>query len=144
MTARSGRIWNFDSTLGRDNWTMRQMLACAVGLLLLIAAIGPTEASAVTCPNANPVVNENQCKTGTSSWEVNEDSPNLGGFTTQSSVNLGESVVLKIGRNAPISPTRTVKIDVYRMGYYDGLGGRLVNSASNVAINNTFTCKAMN
>ena len=120
------------------------MLACVVGLLLFIAAIGPAKASAVTCPNANPVVNENQCKTGTSSWEVNEDSPNLGGFTTQSSVNLGESVVLKIGRNGPVSPTRTVKIDTYRMGYYDGLGGRLVNSASNVAINNTFTCKAMN
>ena len=29
------------------------------------------------------------------------------------------------------------------MGYYDGLGGRLVNSATNVAINNTFTCEAM-
>jgi PKD repeat protein len=122
---------------------MRQLLACTVGALLLIALIGPTKAAAVTCPNANPVVNENQCKTGTSSWEVNEDSPNLGGFTTQSSVNVGESVVLKIARNAPVSPTRTVNIGVYRMGYYEGLGGRLVNSASNVAINNNFTCKPM-
>jgi YD repeat-containing protein len=143
MTARCGRFWNFDSNRRRENWTMRQLLACAVGLLLLTALIGPAKAAAVTCPNANPVVNENQCKTGTSSWEVNEDSPNLGGFTTQSSVNLGEPVVLKIGRNGPVSPTRTVKIEVFRMGYYDGLGGRLVNSASNVAINNTFSCKAM-
>jgi YD repeat-containing protein len=124
---------------------VRQVLACAIGLLLMAAAsISPATASAVTCPSANPVVNENQCKTGTSSWEVNDYSQNLGGFTTQSSVNLGESVVLKIGRNGPVSPTRTVKIDVYRMGYYGGLGGRLVNSASNIAINNDFTCKAMN
>ncbi len=144
MSARSGRFWDFCTPCHRDNWTVRQLLACAVGILLLTALIGPAKAGAVTCPNANPVLNENQCKTGTSSWEVNDYSSNLGGFTTQSSVNLGESVVLKIGRNGPVSPTRTVKIDVYRMGYYGGLGGRLVNSASNVAINNDFTCKPMN
>jgi len=124
---------------------VRQAFLCAFGLLLLaVVSISPSTASAVTCPNANPVVNENQCKTGTSSWEVSDYSLNLGGFTTQSSVNLGESVTLKIGRNGPVSPTRTVSIAVYRMGYYGGLGGRLVNSASNVAINNEFGCKAMN
>src|SRR4051794_25788373 len=139
------RFWNFRPASRWENWTVRQAFSCALGLLLLAAvSIAPSSASAVTCPNANPVVNENQCKTGTSSWEVNENSKNLGGFTTQSSVNLGESVVLKIARNGPVSPTRTVKIDTYRMGYYGGLGGRLVNSASNVAINNDFTCKAMN
>src|SRR3954451_22252561 len=145
MTASYGRIWNICSTSRCETWTVRQELACAIGFLLLAAvSIAPSSASAVTCPNANPVVNENQCKTGTSSWEVNDYSQNLGGYTTQSSVNLGESVTLKIGRNGPVSPTRTVNIAVYRMGYYGGLGGRLVNSASNVAINNDFTCKAMN
>ena len=69
-------------------------------------------------------------------------SPDLGGFTTQTSVDLGESVTLKIGRDAPVSSNKTVDIAVYRMGYYDGDGGRLVNSATNVPINNDFTCKA--
>jgi PKD repeat protein len=122
---------------------VRQLLACAIGLTLLAASIGPAKADAAVCPNPNPVVNENQCKTGSSSWEINDYSPNLGGFTTRTSVNLGEEVVLKIGRNGPVSPTRTVNIDVYRMGYYGGTGGRLVKSATNVAINNTFSCKAM-
>jgi PKD repeat protein len=122
---------------------VRLLAACALGLFLLVASIGPAQAGAATCPNANPIVNENQCKTGSSGWEVNEDSKNLGGFTTKSSVDLGESVTLKIGRNGPVSPTRTASIQVYRMGYYQGTGGRLVHSASNVAINNDFTCKAM-
>ena len=145
MTPSYGRIWNFRPALRWENWTVRQTFLCALGLLLFaVVSISPSTASAVTCPSANPVVNENQCKTGTSSWEVSDYSQNLGGFTTQSSVNLGESVTLKIARNGTVSPTRTVNIAVYRMGYYGGLGGRLVNSASNVAINNEFGCKAMN
>jgi PKD repeat protein len=120
-------------------------MALGLGLLLLLAWFGPARAQAeVACPNSNPVINENQCKTGTNAWRgTEEDSPNLGGFTTQTSVNLGESVTLKIGRNGPVSPTKTASISVYRMGYYEGLGGRLVNSATNVAINNDFTCEKM-
>jgi PKD repeat protein len=120
-------------------------LTLGLGLLLLFTCFGHAKAQAdVTCPNSNPVVNENQCKTGTSAWRGNEeDSPDLGGFTTQTSVNLGEAVTLKIARNGPVSPTKTATISVYRMGYYEGLGGRLVNSATKVAINNNFTCEAM-
>src|ERR1044072_6853041 len=97
MTASYGRIWNFCTAPRWDNWTVRQAFFCALALLLLAAvSIAPSTARAVTCPNANPVVNENQCKTGSSSWEVSDYSKNLGGFTTQSSVNLRESVVLKV------------------------------------------------
>jgi PKD repeat protein len=116
--------------------------ACLVGLLVILAWSGTAKA-AVSCPNPNPVVNENQCKTGSSNWQVFDYSQNLGGYTTKTSVNLGEDVVLKIGRNAPVAPQKTVNIDVYRMGYYEGLGGRLVKSATNVPINNDYTCKAM-
>ncbi len=119
-------------------------VALSFAALLLLVLMRPTEASAaVVCPNPVPVVNENQCHTGTASWSVDDYSQDLGGFTTKTSVNLGESVTLKIGRNGPISPTKTMNISVYRMGYYEGLGARLVSSASNVAINNTFECEAM-
>jgi PKD repeat protein len=125
--------------------TREMLLAIGAGVCLLALAVLPGQASAaVTCPNPIPVVNENQCKTGTSSWELNNSaSPDLGGYTTKTSVDLGESVVLKVGRDGPVSPTKTVNIAVYRMGYYDGDGGRLVNSANNVPINNNFTCKPM-
>jgi PKD repeat protein len=116
--------------------------ACVVGLLLVLAWSGSAKA-AVTCPNANPVINENQCKTGSANWQVFDYSHDLGGYTTQTSVDLGQDVVLKIGRDAPVAPQRTVNIDVYRMGYYDGEGGRLVKSAASVPINNDFSCKAM-
>ena len=120
-------------------------MVLGLGLFLLFACFGPARAQAeVACPNSNPVVNENQCKTGTSAWRgIEEDSPDLGGFTTQTSVNLGESVTLKIGRNGPVSPTKTATIETFRMGYYDGLGGRLVNTATKVVINNDFTCEKM-
>ncbi len=124
--------------------SLQVTVALSFATLLLLVLMRPTEAkAAVVCPNPVPVVNENECHTGTSSWSVDEYSQDLGGFTTKTSVNLGESVTLKIGRNGPVSPTKTVSISVYRMGYYEGLGGRLVNSASNVAINNDFKCEAM-
>ena len=112
-----------------------------LGLLLVIAL--STAEAAVSLPQSNPVVNENECMTGTTSWRIEEASPSLGGFTTKTSVDVGESVVLKVGRDGPVSPTRTVNVRVYRMGYYGNLGGRLVDSANNVAIDNDFTCEAM-
>jgi PKD repeat protein len=117
-----------------------------LGALFALALLGSGNAqAAVVCPNPVPVVNENQChgESGTSAWEVWDYSQELGGFPTKTSVNLGESVTLKIGRNGPVAPTKTVNISVYRMGYYEGTGGRLVNSASKVAINNTFECNPM-
>ena len=116
-----------------------------LGALFALMLLGSGSAqAAVVCPNPVPVVNENQChgESGTSAWEVWDYSQELGGFPTKTSVNLGESVTLKIGRNGPVSPTTTVNISVYRMGYYHGLGGRLVNSAK-VSINNTFQCEPM-
>jgi YD repeat-containing protein len=121
--------------------------AVILAALFALALLGSASARAdVVCPNPVPVVNENQChgESGTSEWEVWDYSQELGGFPTKTSVNLGESVTLKIGRNGPVTPTKTVNISVYRMGYYEGLGGRLVNSAGKVTINNTFQCEAMN
>ncbi|HEX5713921.1 MAG TPA: PKD domain-containing protein [Solirubrobacterales bacterium] len=118
-------------------------LACLFALLAIACAGASSAQAAVSCPNPNPVLNENECKTGSSSWQVFDYSKDLGGFTTQTSVDLGEDVVLKIGRNGPVSPQRTVNIDVYRMGYYGGAGARLVKSATNVPINNDYTCKPM-
>ena len=115
-------------------------LACVVALL--VAA--PHASAAVTCPNANPVVNENNCKgAGTDAWDISDYSPDLGGFTTKTSYNLGENVVLKVGRNAPTVPSMSAQVSVYRMGWYGGLGGRLVNTSGNFTINNSFTCLPM-
>jgi hypothetical protein len=106
-------VRSFRSTGSRDRLTRvgSAAFACVVGLLLILAWSGSAKA-AVTCPNPNPVVNENQCKTGSSNWQVFDYSHDLGGYTTQTSVDLGQDVVLKIARNAPVSPQKTVNIDV--------------------------------
>ncbi len=120
------------------------------GLVLLVALIvsygllmltGPARAAAeVSCPNANPIVNENNCMgAGTTSNELSHYSENIGGFTTKTSYNLGESVQLKIGTSAASFPGTKANIAVYRIGYYGGTGARLISAAgsSNVQVNNS-------
>ena len=110
---------------------------------ILIFAIAPAGASAaVTCPNSNPVVNENNCMgAGTGAWQLTNYSENVGGFSTQTSYNIGSSVPLKIGTS--LGGSQKVNLSVYRMGWYGGTGGRLVYSQSNITINNSFTCNPM-
>jgi len=115
--------------------------ACAAAAIFFGA---PTSASAqVACPNSIPVVQENNCSgAGTSSWQLDNYSEQIGGFATKTSFNRGEAVPLKIARNATAGST-TVNIRVYRMGWYGGLGGRQVRVTNNVVVNNNLTCNPM-
>ena len=93
------------------------------------------------CPSDNPVIQENNCSgAGSDGWILSNFNDNVAGFATQTSVNLGTSVSLKIGRVNTAAPS-SVNVDVYRMGYYGNMGGRLLTAAShaNVAVNNLFT-----
>ena len=119
------------------------MLLAALLVLAGIAATVPQFASAaVTCPNANAVVNENNCMgAGSSGWQVQNYSADLGGFPTVTSVNVGQSVPLKIGTD--LASAQTINLTVYRIGWYGGAGGRLVYTQNGVAVNNSFTCNPM-
>src|ERR1700741_5218998 len=114
-----------------------------VASFVLLTAAAPQAHAAVSCPNPNPVVDENQCHTGTSGWEVNDYSDNLGGVPTEHSAGLGEDMPLKIGYAGGTFPAVTANIAIYRMGYYGGVGARLVNSKTGVTINNGFQCNPM-
>ncbi|HEU5252502.1 MAG TPA: PKD domain-containing protein [Solirubrobacterales bacterium] len=113
------------------------LLAAVAAVLLL-----PHGARAdVSCPSEIPVVQENNCSgPGSDGWRLIEYSPNVAGFATKTSVNLGEAVTLKLGR-VNTSAASSVKVDVYRMGYYGNTGGRLITAASSpsVAVNNLFS-----
>jgi PKD repeat protein len=115
----------------------------AVLISALAPALAPTAASAaVTCPNSNPVVNENNCMgAGTSAWQVQNYSEDIGGFSTQTSYNVGSSVPLKIGTD--LTSAQKVNMSVYRIGWYGGTGARLVYSQSAISVNNSFTCNPM-
>jgi YD repeat-containing protein len=136
----SGAMATHSNRLRTRTAALLSALACLIALLV----VAPHASAAVTCPNANPVVNENNCKgAGTGDWWISDYSTDLGGFTTKTSYNLGENVVLKIGRNAPTVPQMSAQVSVYRMGYYGGDGGRLVHTSSNFTINNDFNCLPM-
>jgi hypothetical protein len=73
----------------------------------------------------NPIEAEN-CRLGNpfSEWYiVGAGSPNIQGFATDISVNAGQPVFFKISTDAIL-----YRIDIYRLGYYQGDGARLVAS----------------
>jgi hypothetical protein len=82
----------------------------------------PAATTAPTDPAANPIVQENQLPGNPSSeWQVNADSTNIEGFTSDISVDHGQTLNLKIDTNST-----NYRIDIYRLGYYGGNGARKV------------------
>ena len=70
-------------------------------------------------PAINPIVAENMLPGNPQSeWGINGPDFRLEGFATDISIDQGETVQFKIDRDAAITDYR---IDVYRLGYYDGL-----------------------
>lgn len=74
------------------------------------------------CANpANPTVAEN-CRPGTPGWRLSRSDGRIEGFFTATSVNRGESLTLKVRTADP-----EYHVEVYRTGYYDDVGARLVH-----------------
>jgi TAT (twin-arginine translocation) pathway signal sequence len=85
--------------------------------------------SGVVVPTAPWLIAENS-RPGTLDWIVNHTQPDhaLEGFASQVSAVSGDDVALFINTTAP-----AVAVQAYRMGYYQGLGGRLVYQSDTVA-----------
>ena len=117
-----------------------------VALLVLAGMTAPAPASAaVSCPNPIPVVDENNCQgPGTMDWRLTPGSysDEIGGFSVRTSYDRGQDVALKIARNSPTEAATNVDIEVFRTGWYGGLGARRIPAASvaDVPLNNDFTC----
>ena len=74
----------------------------------------------------NQIVLENQ-KPGTRDWELTNLAINdeITGYATATSVNKGESLQFRVS----LAQQGQYKIDIYRLGYYGGLGGRFITSS---------------
>ena len=68
----------------------------------------------------NPVAAEN-CHAGTDEWIVFEPQGDIENFVYPPSANIGESVDLYVNTDAA-----TFDLSIYRLGYYGGTGGRLI------------------
>jgi hypothetical protein len=93
------------------------------GLLLLV----PLEARASCSSPANPIEAEN-CLTGTpdTTWDVTgplAGDPTIQGYATNISVNQGGTITFKVNTDAA-----GYRLEIYRMGYYQGNGARLVTT----------------
>ena len=102
----------------------RRLLAgAALGAILGMLAAGPALASDA----ANPIVKENRHK-GTDRWDIpwagyritDDRDLNVKGYATAASVMQGGVIGLRVttARHEPYT------IDIYRLGYYHGAGGR--------------------
>ena len=100
---------------------MRAMACLIVSASVLLSSAPGRASQAPACASpANQVVAEN-CKPGNppTEWDVNGSGDlQIQGFATDISVNAGETIAFKVG------PARlSYRIDIYRLGYYGGLGG---------------------
>jgi Domain of unknown function (DUF4082) len=84
--------------------------------------------SGTTVEAFNPIVLENQ-KPGTTAWEIpstSQATTQIAGYGDATSINKGQAINLKIS----LEQAGQYQIDVYRLGYYGGTGGRLVTSVT--------------
>jgi hypothetical protein len=113
----------------------------SVASLVLSAVVGigllPQPAKA----QSNPIVVENQ-QTGTSSWQIpwgaqgSDATGQIKGYGSAPSVNKGDQITF----NVSVNPAQNYTIDVYRLGWYQGLGGRLMQHIGPLAGTHQATC----
>ncbi|MFF2296566.1 N,N-dimethylformamidase beta subunit family domain-containing protein, partial [Arthrobacter sp. NPDC058127] len=105
--------------------TVLAMIATLLPLQMAVSAVAATDPCAA--PVTNPVACENTLPGNPASeWQVSgAGDSTIQGYGTSMSVNIGQTISFKI-----LTPASAYHIDVYRLGYYQGLGARKV--ASNV------------
>ncbi|HEY7355637.1 MAG TPA: hypothetical protein VH590_04190, partial [Ktedonobacterales bacterium] len=104
------------------------------GMVSNLSAAGPAAdiaaAADTACQHAasaaNPIVAENTCL-GTNGWRPDlpfGSQQDIEAFAAPVSVNIGQRVSIYVSTLAP-----SYSLNVYRMGWYQGLGGRAMYSA---------------
>src|SRR6266446_5237706 len=97
-------------------------------LLLMLVHASLAFSAFATCMAPKNAIDAENCLAGNppSQWYVQgAGSPNIRGFTTDISVNVGQTIFFKISTNAI-----SWRIDIYRLGYYQGNGARFITSVS--------------
>src|SRR5437867_2387293 len=103
----------------------RRKLIFTLALLSLLTLPGPAASPRLALAADNPITIENQ-QTGSNAWELgslvaDDVNQQIKGYASSSSVLQGGSLSLFV----TVNPVQTYSIDVYRMGWYAGKGGRL-------------------
>ncbi len=89
--------------------------------LLMPNQVVPSTLQGCASPPVNPIVAEN-CLPSTSDWFVETTSTNISGFASSTSVNKGEKITFYVNTQ----PASQFDMNIFRIGYYGGMGGRLM------------------
>src|ERR1700688_2704466 len=93
-------------------------------LLVVCCAFAMVGAAFGSCSAPQNQIEAENCNTGTTGWEVSGlGDLTIQGFATDISVNAGQTIYFKVN-----TPATSYHIDIYRMGYYQGNGGRLITT----------------
>ena len=108
-------------------WLVRRLPLLLISVGVILTLLPAVEAQAAPCdpPITNPVACENT-KPGNpaSEWDVSGGgSSNIEGFATDISVDQGQTIQFKVDTNSS-----NYRIDIYRLGYYGGMGARKVGT----------------
>ena len=104
---------------------MKLKLWILTQLCLLCVTINLLATHANAAPTVNPIVTENQLP-GTTDWQLtrkaNDTVGQIKGYASATRVNKGAALNFYIS----VNQAQNYKIDIYRMGWYGGTGGRLL------------------
>ena len=103
---------------------IRRSVWAAVPLVVLVFNLGTAKADMLAAPN--PIQYEN-LNTGTADWQPNapiaDDVNNqIKGYPSATSVMLGQAISFKVS----VNPAQSFVLRFFRIGWYQGLGGRLM------------------
>ena len=107
-----------------------------VGLAVPIVVLTATTAQAAPC--TAPVVNKVACENtnaGTPDWQVTSRDDAILGYTTDISVNPGGQVQFKM-----LTAASSYKLDIFRLGYYGGVGARQMGTVTRSTPQNQPAC----
>lgn len=122
--------------LGRAKRLRASRLAALVLAVAMLSVFSPAPLStprAAADSGTNPIVTENQ-QPGTTAWQPGDKPADdvhkqIKGYASAVSANLGETVTFYV----TVNPAQTYSLDIYRIGYYQGLGGRLMQHVGGLA-----------
>jgi hypothetical protein len=103
---------------------LRPQILVLVTSVLVIGFGQILPASGLGLPPANPVTLEN-AQPGTAAWQLGtlqaDDTNNqIKGYASATSVSVGQSINFFVS----VNPAQTISMNFYRIGWYQGLGGR--------------------
>jgi len=112
---------------------MRKRAIVPITLLLLTSALIFTSPAWASCTAPGNAIEAENCLTGTpqSTWDLSDagdGDSSIQGFADDISVNVGQTINFKIKTTAT-----SYSIPIYRLGYYQGNGARLVTTLTPTA-----------